>query len=396
MPFSKTKKLLDVRSGGSVLLASLLLVGCGLLDSKKTDYRAVKPGKPLEVPPELSAPAKDDRYTVSEASTRGTTFSSYNAERAALKATATPVESEATAKAAQLVPSNDKLRIERVGNQRWLVMPGTPAQVWSQLKRFVESRGLLVKSESPELGLLETEWAEKAVYVPEAGIRGQLARALGSLYSTSERDKYRIRIEAGKEPGTTEVFVSHRGVEEVFVSADHVETRWQPRPNDPELEAELLLRLVRFVGVDEAKADAIVAASKVVAASGDRARLVDGDNKLQVVVEERFDRAWRRVGLALDRNGFTVEDRDRANGLYYVRYVDPLADKPAANKSWLASLAFWKDEDAAGETAPTTFRIAVVGVGDDSARVEVQDKGGVPMANASARRILEIVRQELK
>lgn len=394
MRFSKTKKPLDVRGGGSVLLASLLLVGCGLLDSRKTDYRAVKPGKPLDVPPELSAPAKDDRYTVSEASSKGTTFSSYNAERAALKATATPVESEA--KVVPLATSNDKLRIERSGNQRWLVMPGTPAQIWPQLKRFVESRGLVVKSESPELGLLETEWAEKAVYVPEAGIRGQLARALGSLYSTSERDKYRIRIEAGKEPGTTEVFVSHRGVEEVFVSADHLETRWQPRPNDPELEAELLVRLVRFVGVDEAKAGAIVAASKVAAAPGDRARLVDSDNKLQVIVEERFDRAWRRVGLALDRNGFTVEDRDRANGLYYVRYVDPLADKSAASKSWLASLAFWKDEDAAAEPVPTTFRIAVVGVGDDSARVEVQDKGGVPMANASARRILEIVRQELK
>lgn len=394
MRFCKIKLSPCVRGGGSVLLASLLLVGCGLLDSKKADYRAVQPGKPLDIPPELSAPAKDDRYTVSEASSKGTTFSSYNAERAAQKATMAAAAVEPEAKIAPVVPSNDKLRIERAGNQRWLVMPGTPAQVWPQIKRFVEARGLVVKSESAELGLLETEWAEKAIYVPEAGIRGQLARALGSLYSTSERDKYRIRIETGKEPGTTEVFVSHRGVEEVFVTADRAETRWQPRPNDPELEAELLGRLIRFVGVDEAKAGTIVAASK--AATGDRARLVDGGTSLQVVVDERFDRAWRRVGLALDRNGFTVEDRDRANGLYYVRYIDPLADKPAASKGWLASLAFWNNDNAAADPVQTIFRIAVAGVGDESVRVEVQDKSGVALATASARRILEIVRQELK
>lgn len=395
MRFSKIKGSPRLWGGCSVLLASLLLAGCGMLDSKKTDYRAVQPRKPLDIPPELSAPAKDDRYTVSEASSKGTTFSSYNAERAALKATATTAAAEPEAKVAPVSPSNDKLRVERSGSHRWLIMPGTPAQVWPQIKRFVEARGLVVKSESAELGLLETEWAEKAVYVPESGIRGQLARALGSLYSTSERDKYRIRVEAGKEAGTTEVFVSHRGVEEVFVSADHVETRWQPRPNDPELEAEMLVRLIRFVGVDDAKAVGIVAASKV-AAADDRARLVESGSGLQVVVDERFDRAWRRVGLALDRNGFTVEDRDRANGLYYVRYVDPLADKPAANKGWLASLAFWNDDNAAAEPAQTIFRIAVVGIGDESARVEVQDKSGASLATASARRILEVVRQELK
>lgn len=391
MRFSKIKMSPRVRGGGSLLLASLLLAGCGMLDSKKTDYRAVQRSKPLDIPPELSAPAKDDRYTVSEAGSKGTTFSSYNAERAASKV----VVAEPEVKVAPILPSNDKLRIERAGNERWLVMPGTPEAVWPQVKRFIEARGLVVKSESPELGLIETDWAEKAVYVPADGIRGQLARALGSLYSTSERDKYRIRIEAGKEAGTTEVFVSHRGVEEVFVSEQKTETRWQPRPSDPDLEVEMLGRLMRFVGVDETKVAAVVAAGAA-ATPTDRARFVESPNKLLVDVDERFDRAWRRVGLALDRNGFTVEDRDRANGLYYVRYIDPLADKPADNKSWLASLAFWNDDKAASDPVQTTFRVAVVGVGDELSRVEVQDKGGASLASASARRILEIIRQELR
>lgn len=392
MLFSKNKMPSRLRGGGSILLASLLLTGCGLLDSKKADYQSVKRSKPLDIPPELSAPAKDDRYTVSEASSKGTTFSSYNAERSAAKS----VGNGAVLNAAPVVPlQTDSLRIQRAGSQRWLVATGTPEQVWLQVRRFVETRGLVVKMESAELRLIETDWAEKAAYVPEGGIRGQLAKALGTLYSTSVRDRYRVRLEPGIAPGTTDVFISHRGVEEVYVSEGRAETRWQPRANDPGLEMEMLSRLIQFMGVDEKKATAIVAAGASNAA-GDRARVVESGGKVVLEVDERFDRAWRRVGLALDRNGFTVEDRDRANGLYYVRYNDPLADKQSSSKSWFESLAFWRDDKTSVELAQTTFRIAVVGLGDELSRVEVQDKGGVLLTTSTARRILDVVRNELK
>lgn len=392
MLFSKNKMPPRLRGGGSILLVSLLLTGCGLLDSKKADYQSVKRSKPLGIPPELSSPAKDDRYTVSEASSKGTTFSSYNAERSATKS----VGGDAAVKVAPVAPlQTDKIRIQRAGSQRWLVITGTPDQVWMQVRRFVEARGLVVKMESAELRLIETDWAEKAVYVPEGGIRGQLAKALGTLYSTSERDRYRIRLEPGIEPGTTDVFISHRGVEEVYVSEGRAETRWQPRANDPELEMEMLSRLIQFLGVDEKKATAVVAAGAA-NVPGDRARFVESGGKLMLDVDERFDRAWRRVGLALDRNGFTVEDRDRANGLYYVRYSDPLADKQSSSTSWFESLAFWRDDKTAVELGQTTFRIAVLGVGDELSRVEVQDKGGISLMTPTARRILDLVRSELK
>ena len=63
---------------------------------------------------------------------------------------------------------------------------------------------------------------------------------------------------------------------------------------------------------------------------------------------KKADRAWRRVG-ALDRVGFTVEDRDPLRRVYYVRYVDPEVDvkkRSAAMKHSLAGfLAFWKRPD---------------------------------------------------
>lgn len=392
MRFSNRKKSSQVLGGGSVLLASLLLVGCGLLDSKKADYRSVQRSKPLDVPPELSAPAKDDRYTVSEAGSKGTTFSSYSAERSAVKTLGVEPEAKVT----PVLPlQTDKLRIQKAGNHRWLVVAGTPESVWPQVRRFVDARGLVVKNESAELGLIETEWAEKAVYVPQDGIRGQLAKALSTLYSTNDRDKYRIRLEPGSEPGTTEVFVSHRGIEEVYVSEARDDTRWQPRASDPDLEVEMLGRLIQFLGVDEKKAAVIVAAGATSAAA-DRARLLESSGKLSLDIDERFDRAWRRVGLALDRNGFTVEDRDRANGLYFVRYNDPAAEKQSANKGLLDSLAFWRDDKLSAEMAQAAFRVAVIGAGDGLTRVEVQNKSGAVQTTATARKILDIIRNELK
>lgn len=382
-----------LRGGASLLLVSLLLTGCGLLESKKAEYKSAQRAKPLDIPPELSAPAKDDRYTVSELGSKGTTFSSYNAERTAGKAGATDAGSRPEA-VAVVLPQSDKIRVERVGNHRWLVIPGTPEQVWTVVRRFVESRGMVIKSELPELGMLETEWAEKTVYVPESGLRGQLAKALGTLYSTSERDKYRIRLEKGGDPGSTEIFVSHRGVEEVYVTEGREQTRWQPRPSDPDLEAEMLTRLMQFAGAEQKKVTTVAATESSVA-PGDRARMIDGGGKLLVEVDERFDRAWRRVGLALDRNGFTVEDRDRANGLYYVRYFDPNAGKTGADKSWLESLAFWR-ADAAVDSGLVTYRVAVVGASDDLSRVEVQDKSGGHLSTSIAKQILEIVHKELK
>ena len=391
MHFTKNNTFSAITLGGLIILASALAAGCGLLDSRKAEYRSVQKSKPLDIPPELTAPAKDDRYTVSEASSKGTTFSSYSAERAAAKNSVVEGETKAAPVASA---QTDKFLVQRAGSHRWLVAPGTPAQLFPQIRSFIEARGLAVASESPTLGLIETEWAEKTVYVPESGIRGQLAKALGSIYSTSERDKYRIRLEVGQDVGTTDIFVSHRGVEEVYVSEYRDETRWQPRATDPGLEGEMIARLIQHLGVEEKRVATVMAAVTTVA-DGDRARLIESGAKLMLEVDERFDRAWRRIGLALDRNGFTVEDRDRANGVYYVRYNDPLADKKSVSKGWLDSIAFWRDDQVEAEL-PSALRISVDRSGQNVSRVEVQEKAGLGITTPTARKILDIIRNELK
>jgi outer membrane protein assembly factor BamC len=240
---------------------------------------------------------------------------------------------------------------------------------------------------------METDWAENRAKLPQDVIRGTLGKLFDSLYSTAERDKFRTRLEKGAEPGTVEIYISHRGMYEVYVNEGKSDTRWQPRPADPELEAEMLRRLMVRLGVDESRAKTMVAAEQ----RHERAKLsraTDGAGAL--VLEEAFDRAWRRVGLALDRVGFTVEDRDRSQGLYFVRYVDPEIDgkKKDDEKGFLSKLMFWKS-GSGDKPNQAQYRIHVKTEGGSSTVQVLTREGGVDRSDTS-KRILGLLYEQLK
>jgi outer membrane protein assembly factor BamC len=112
-----------------------------------------------------------------------------------------------------------------------------------------------------------------------------------------------------------------------------------------------------------------------------------------LVVNDSFDRAWRRVGLALDRVGFTVEDRDRSKGIFFVRYIDPEADKPVAKEGFLDKLAFWR---SAPRTPQPQYRIHVTDAGASMSQVQVQNAQGAPENSSTGRRILGLLYDQLK
>src|SRR5574343_1002900 len=321
-------------SGLTLSLLAVSLAGCSMLpDSRKIEYKSAGKVPMLEVPPDLSQVAKDERFLVPDAAGKGSaTFSAYSADR-------TPA---AQAQNSVVLPQVDKVRGERSGTQRWLVVAAPADKLWDSVKDFWQETGFIINVERPDAGLMETDWAENRAKIPDDIIRNTIGKLLDSLYSTGERDKFRTRFEPGSEPGTTDIFVSHRGMEEVYTSSAKDDTRWQPRAADPELEAEMLRRLMVRLGSEEKRAEASLASVK----AEPRAKLAksdDGAGTLEVF--ERFDRASRRIGLALDRVGFNVEDRDRSKGLYFVRYVDPDADNKKEDKGWLSKLSFWKSDD---------------------------------------------------
>jgi outer membrane protein assembly factor BamC len=363
--------------------ATLLLAACSSLpsiQSDKIEYKSASKLPPLEIPPDLTRPTADDRYAVPDINPKGgATYSAYSKERAAA-----PDTSKAT-----VLPSQENARIERAGSQRWLVVKGEPDAVWNVVKAFWQETGFIVNIENTDAGVMETDWAENRAKVPDGAIRGFLGKLLDTVYSTSERDKFRTRLERGAEPGMTEVYISHRGMEEVYVAANSDQTKWQPRPPDPDLEAEMLRRLMTRFGVQQERAKVEVATAQAPA----RATLLKGQGGGTLSVNDQFDRAWRRVGLALDRVGFTVEDRDRSKGLYFVRYVDPDADnKTAQSKGFFAKLnPFSSKQKPSGER----FSIQVKD-GDSVSQVSVLDKDGNQEKSETANRILSLLYEQLK
>lgn len=358
---------------------AVMLAGCesitSLAPSKRIDYKSSAVAPSLELPPDLTTPRYDDRYNVTTASglaAQGTTRSGR----------------------ADLLPTNPEAKIVRAGNQRWLVVKATPEQAWNATRSFWQETGFSLAVEQPTTGVMETDWAENRAEIPQDLIRRTLGRMLDIFYTTYKQDKFRTRIERGAEPGTVEIFVSHRGMEQVpTVKIDNLSPAgfaWAVMPPNPDLEAEMLTRLMVKFGAPEPAARAQVAAAAV---SPERARVEKtNDGAVKLAIDDQFDRAWRRVGLALDRIGFTVVDRDRSRGVYFVRFADP--DTPGLKKDsgFLSKLMFWKSDE---KDKPEQYQIVVAETAQTSV-VSVQNPSGAPDRTPASERILSLLKDQLK
>jgi outer membrane protein assembly factor BamC len=376
------RALPDIPSPGRLLgalVASLLLAACGsttsISDLARVEYRSAKQGEKLDIPPDLVSPRRDNRFALPERGTDGsaTTYSAYARERTTDRRTG----------AAGVLPEVVGARIERQGDQRWLVVDLPAAKVWPVVRSFWIDSGFSLTTDSPETGILETDWAESRPPVPGSFLRNLVSRAMNPLYVTSERDRFRSRLEAVGD--STEIFLSHRGMVEEFSGAQKDSTTWVQRRGDKELEAEFLRRLMlRFTGPQQAAAQQAVGGGAPVAP---RTVLVQGDSVPTLRIGEGFDRAWRQVGLALDRSGFTVEDRDRSLGTYFVRYVDPQAESRSQG-------IFARVFGGAGDRDLTGRRYRIVIVADapspsgqPSSIIRVLDEQGVALDSNADRRV---------
>jgi outer membrane protein assembly factor BamC len=377
------RKMMTTSATRTVALTALALslAACTtVFESDKVDYKAAKKAAPLDIPPDLTQLQKDNRYAVPDG--RGVATASGLQQQASQPTIGPAASGEQVGQV-----SNDNVRVERQGNQRWLVVKQTPEQLWPQLEAFWPSVGFAVDSENAQTGIMETNWAENRAKIPQDIIRRTIGKVFDSAYSSGERDKFRTRLER-RADGSTEIYISHRGAEEVLVGPQRETTTWVGRKSDPELEAEFLGRLMaQLTGATSAKDVKLATAAVANTAPEIQHASLTND---KVVVDEGFDRAWRRVGLALDRVGFTVEDRDRVQGIYFVRYVDP--DK--ANKEGFFSKLFG-NEDKNKEAQ--RYRVLVSAVPSATTTdVIVQSNDGKPETSATGTKILKLLADELK
>lgn len=412
------------------LLAALSLSACDSIPfiDTNSDYRSSGRGKPLEVPPDLTSVSSSDTYNVPGS----TTYSQYSEGQA-----------QQEAEPEKILPSSDSVKMERAGSQRWLVVQAPPEKIWPVVREFWNELGFAVRVENPQTGVMETEWVDPSSLTKdkEGNYLDKFQGWLDKLNALSSRQKFRTRLDRGAEAETTEIYLSHRSVSEVpddgkqrvrtvygevetgykTADLDKKKTSKEARAIAEDIDAELLRRLMVRLGVEEKKSHTIMAT----ATTEKRATLDQPKNGAAVlVVNDPFDRAWRRVGLALDRIGFVVEDRDRSRGIYYVRYSDVSIDDPASEqkkKGLLDKLKFWgNDEDEKAQTpAPRKkeegltdklkfwgddknkterekqYRIQI-SRGDTNSQVTVTDQNGQVDTSPTANRILAMLFDQLK
>lgn len=366
-----------IHSKRAVCALAALLAACGsVLDSDKVNYKTQTEEKPvpLEVPPDLSKMTRSKRYDMP-----GGSISANN-----INGAATPAD-----KTMPTSPMNlGDIQIKREGQQMWLEVARTPEVLWPQVKDFWKESGFAFIKEDQAVGLLETNWAENRAKLPQDFIRRNMGKLLDALYSTGERDKFRIRLERTTD-NKTEIYISHRGLIETSGSRTSPSVTWQPRPNDPELEKEFMRRLMVKLGPVAPKTLGSTDTALELPPVNSASELVTIDGNPTVKFRQGFDVTWRRLGLALDRNGFTVEDRDRNQGLYFVRYVEVNVD----GEQGFFSRLFNKAKPA---QSLLQYRLQITTIDSQTSRIAVLSSSGEPDNSETAVRIAKLLVNELK
>lgn len=276
--------------------------------NKQFDYKAAAVRvRSLEVPPDLTSPTSNDRYGIPGSSEEGVRYSDFS------KGTANGGVSD-------VLPETRNVRLVRDGGRRWLEVSDKAENIWPLVKAFWQENGLTIMVDNPQAGIIETDWAENRAKIPNDGLRKVLGSVLESiLYDSSERDQYHTRLERSKDGKSTEITIVHHGLQEVE-SPDHTGFKWVARPSDPELEATVLQLLMAKLSGGAAPAALSTQAPETEQAQSPAAKLqTKADGSKSILLSEPFDKSWRKVSLALEQAGITLEDKDRSKGIFFLR-----------------------------------------------------------------------------
>lgn len=357
-------------------LIGSIISGCSVfqqvdnaLPDYRVDYKKSQTATPLEVPPDLLTGAAEDELVIPETPS-ATSLSTYQ------QGQNTPAAKQP--KAETILPTVAQMEIHREGTVRWLEVEQEAETLWPKIRAFWRDEGFELAREDAALGVMETEWKENRASIPQDGVRKLIGKMFDTVYSANTRDRFKTRLERTKTAGTTTIYLTHRGVEEVNQNDRFV---WQDRPTDPELEAEMLQRLMVFIGLKPQQAKTLLAAQNKPTSRATLQRVKD--KQLNLSVKEDFEQTWQRSGLVLDRLGFTVEDRDYEKGTYRVRYVD----SEQKNRQGFWARLFSSDP----ETQPYTVVLASV---QNQTQITVRNQAG--QTDQTTEKILTLLLEHLQ
>ncbi|MFX1762321.1 outer membrane protein assembly factor BamC [Paraburkholderia sp. A1RI-2L] len=376
------RSVLSLHATRMAVLALALgsLAGCESLNdmfaSDRVNYKDTPSAPALAVPQDLSTVSSDQKYVAPPPTV-------------ALGGAAQRTVTSAGNATLGVPNAQDPLgmHVERDGDRRWLVIDGrTPDDVWPQLQEFWTDNGFTLTTDSPATGIMTTDWAENRANIPDDWFRRTIGRVVDFAYSSGTRDKFRTLVTRGAN-GQTDISITHSAMEEVLTGQDKTSSRWVERPRDPALEAAFLAKVMQKFGLNDAQSKQLLTDARPSSAA---AKVASGSDGATLDLPEAFDTAWLRVGLALDRTNFTVDNRDRAKGIYYVRYADSMQELKGDG---LLGKLFYNPKKAAKNQGPE-YMISVRSKGN-STQVAVLSANGQVDTSADAQRIVTALHSQL-
>ncbi len=314
-----------------VILTVLLVSGCTWRD-RANDYRQAQLSKPLVLPPGIESTALHDSYRVPG------------------------IESHTVLPGKFAVPQPDPLikdveqgvvRIQKMGEDRWILLDGSPGQIWPRLRGFLNLGGFPVARTDAVNGIIETGWVQP--------------RSEGL-----PRERFRFRIEQGVQRGTSEIYVLQSVV-------DNDQGRWPRGSFSEQREQDMTMALAQYLADSEAASSVSMLAERN-AETGGKIFLVQGEPPyIRLLLP--FERAWASLENALSKAGFVVDDRDRSQGRYWVTI-----DEESDGAQWFRRLL--KDKDLDGdafivqmiEVSPNEMQIRVVPQEGEQSDADVIDR----------------------
>lgn len=360
-------------------LSVSLLSGCSALDQfmgkeESVDYKSTVTGDPLSIPPDLTQAHTNARFKAPVNTAGGLSYSDYEQGQAQQ-----PLIGD---RSSHVLPVQDGIQVERDGEFRWLVVDKPAEQIYPQILEFWNDQGFTVHSENPRTGVIVTDWAENRSKIPDSWIRTLLGSVIDQVFDSGERERFRTRLE--RVGDKTEIFISHQHMYET-PTQDGAAFKWVHGDEDQGLNAIMLAQLMVFLGTDIEQAK-----SKIAEAETDTGQplvqVQDSQDKHQLVLNESFDRAWRRVGVGIDSAGFSVEDRDRSTGEYFIRYLDADSGEKIEQPNIIGRLFRARNTAEAQE-----MRIRVRAQGHNASVVQVLDAAGEVLTTPTASRIIEVI-----
>lgn len=360
----------------AALVLGLSMTACStwddLMTAEQVDYKSTVRGEPLALPPDLSREQIRPQFSTHDGEASAVAYN-----KALDKA------QKQRAAAGGVLPQNNEMRVIRSGDKRWLEIDRDASIVYKDIIGFWTNEGFTINRDDPQVGLVETDWAENRAKIPGNFLRRALGSLIDVVSDSGERERFTTRLE--RVNGKTEVYIRHERMEETQMDRDGTVFKWLPAPEDQELNAIMLSRLMAYMGLPKEQAEQAVASPEDAQITQAKANFVEGQVALSV--SDSRENTYRLLGQALTSTGFTIDKSDVNSGSYVVRYLD--TDTGEKRKAANIISRLWGDK---GNLSPVPYTVNVSGNATQSI-ITVRDEAGNMDSSETARRILTVIRE---